>query len=120
MTDLAHPDRLAKVAAMREAGADPYPARGLSDATPVEEPPAGRAPRTPPALHGKRVCAAGRLLGLRDFGKLIFAPCATARDDFRPAEEGRLSEWWPRCKWFDGGDLVGVRGEPASPRRASP
>ena len=122
MTDLAHPDRLAKVAAMREAGADPYPARGLSDATPVEELLAGAGtPDAPGPLHGKRVCAAGRLLGLRDFGKLIFAPLRDRTGRLQTGlKKDALSEWWPRRKWLDGGDLVGVRGELGFTQKGEP
>ena len=122
MTDLAHPDRLAKVAAMREAGADPYPARGLSDATPVEELLAGAGtPDDPGPLHGKRVCAAGRLLGLRDFGKLIFAPLRDRTGRMQTGlKKDTLSEWWPRRKWLDGGDLVGVRGELGFTQKGEP
>jgi hypothetical protein len=35
MTELAHPDRLAKLKALREPSIDPYPARGLAG-EPVE------------------------------------------------------------------------------------
>ena len=35
MTELAHPDRLAKIEAMRREGIDPYPPRGVQ-ATPVD------------------------------------------------------------------------------------
>ena len=36
MTNLAHPDRTAKIEAMRAEGVDPYPARGV-DATPIAD-----------------------------------------------------------------------------------
>ncbi len=48
MTELAHPDRLAKVAAIRESGADPYPARGVAS-TPVAEIIAGAGSADDPA-----------------------------------------------------------------------
>ncbi len=74
MTELAHPDRVAKVAAIRAAGLDPYPARGVS-ARPIAEVHAdGGSVDEPGPIVGQRVTIAGRLLGLRDFGKLIFAP----------------------------------------------
>ena len=36
MTELAHPDRLAKLEALRAAGQDPYPARGVA-ANPIAD-----------------------------------------------------------------------------------
>ena len=74
MTELAHPDRLAKVEAMRAEGCDPYPPRGVV-ATAVEDLRAGAGTSDAPGpLAGETVTVAGRLLSLRDFGKLIFAP----------------------------------------------
>jgi lysyl-tRNA synthetase class 2 len=122
MTDLAHPDRLAKIEAIRAAGADPYPARGLADATPIEEVLAGAGtPEAPGALHGQRVTVAGRLLGLRDFGKLIFAPLRDRTGRLQTGlKKDALTEWWPQRKWLDGGDLVGVRGELGFTQKGEP
>ena len=112
MTNLTHADRIAKLEAMRAAGKDPYPARGLADATPLAElSTAAGSPEEPGPLLGKRVAAAGRLLGLRDFGKLVFAPLRDRTGRLQLGlKRNDLEEWWPERKWLDGGDLIGVRG----------
>ena len=61
MTDLSHPDRLAKVAALREQGIDPYPTRGVK-ATHVGSVRDGAgSPDEPGPLVGETVTVAGRL-----------------------------------------------------------
>ncbi|MEZ6017358.1 MAG: lysine--tRNA ligase [Planctomycetota bacterium] len=112
MTELAHPDRLAKLEAMRAAGVDPYPARGV-DATPTADlhAAAGTAAAPGPSV-GTTVTIAGRLMGLRDFGKLVFFPLQDRTGRLQVGlQRDRLAEWWPQRKWLDGGDLVGVTGE---------
>ncbi|MDP6538119.1 MAG: OB-fold nucleic acid binding domain-containing protein, partial [Planctomycetota bacterium] len=112
MTELAHPDRLEKVRRMRAEGIDPYPPRGV-EAEPVAELVAAAGSREEPGPRlGETVTVAGRLLGLRDFGKLIFAPLAERSGRIQVGlERDRLAQWWPRRKLLDGGDLVGVTGE---------
>jgi lysyl-tRNA synthetase class 2 len=112
MTELAHPDRLAKAAAMRAAGVDPFPSRGVT-ATPIAEVLAGAGTAEQPgALFGQQVTIAGRLLAMRDFGKLIFAPVIDRTGRLQIGlQRDALGPWWPRRKWLDGGDLVGVTGE---------
>ena len=112
MTELAHPDRLAKVERMRAEGLDPYPPRGV-EARPIEELHAGGGtPDDPGALIGERVTVAGRCVGLRDFGKLIFAPVVDRTGRVQVGmQKDRLAEWWPSRKLLDGGDLVAVTGE---------
>ncbi len=112
MTDLAHPDRLAKIEKIREAGQDPYPARGAL-AEPIEALIAAAGTREEPGPRaGETVTIAGRLLGLRDFGKLIFAPVLDRTGRCQVGlQKNKLAEWWPQRKWLDGGDLVAVTGE---------
>ena len=112
MTDLIHPDRLAKLDRLREAGVDPYPARGV-DATPVAElVAAGGTVDEPGPKIGERVTVAGRMLGMRDFGKLIFAPVTDRTGRIQVGlQKGRLADWWPLRKTLDAGDLVGITGE---------
>ena len=112
MTEIAHPDRLAKVEAIRAQGLDPYPARGVA-ATPVAEVQKGAgSAESPGPLVGERVTVAGRVLGLRDFGKLIFSPVLDRTGRIQVGlQKNRLAEWWPRRKHLDGGDLVGITGE---------
>ena len=121
MTELAHPDRLAKLAELRAQGVDPYPARGVA-ARPVASLLAGAGSAAAPGpIVGERVTVAGRLLNLRDFGKLIFAPLAdgSGRIQVGFARE-RLAEWWPRRKLLDGGDQVGVSGELGFTQKGEP
>ncbi len=121
MTDLAHPDRLSKVEAMRAEGVDPYPPRGVQ-AQPIEAVLAGAGtPEEPGPTIGQTVTIAGRLLGLRDFGKLIFAPVLDRTGRLQVGlQKGRLGEWWPRRKWLDAADLVGVTGELAFTQKGEP
>lgn len=121
MTDLAHPDRLSKVEAMRAEGVDPYPPRGVQ-AQPIETVLAGAGtPEEPGPTIGQTVTIAGRLLGLRDFGKLIFAPVLDRTGRLQVGlQKGRLGDWWPRRKWLDAADLVGVTGELAFTQKGEP
>jgi len=121
MTDLVHPDRLAKVQAMRAAGIDPFPPRGvvatpartlLEDAGTLERPGTG---------IGRTVTVAGRLLGLRDFGKLVFAPVLDLSGRIQVGlRRDSLAEWWPRRKHLDGGDQVAVCGELGHTQKGEP
>jgi lysyl-tRNA synthetase class 2 len=121
MSDLAHPDRLAKVAALREAGSDPYPARGVA-ATPIAELLAGLGSADAPGpAAGTRATVAGRLLGLRDFGKLVFAPLVDRSGRVQLGlKRDALEAWWPQRKLLDGGDLVGVTGELGFTQKGEP
>lgn len=121
MTDLAHPDRLRKVEAMRAEGVDPYPPRGVQ-AQPIETVLAGAGtPEAPGVTVGQTVTIAGRLLGLRDFGKLIFAPVVDRTGRLQVGlQKSRLGDWWPRRKWLDAADLVGVTGELAFTQKGEP
>ena len=121
MTDLAHPDRLSKVEAMRAEGVDPYPPRGVQ-AQPIETVLAGAGtPEEPGPTIGQTVTIAGRILGLRDFGKLIFAPVLDRTGRLQVGlQKGRLGDWWPRRKWLDAADLVGVTGELAFTQKGEP
>jgi lysyl-tRNA synthetase class 2 len=111
VTEIAHPDRLAKLQALRDAGIDPYPPRGVAGIAVAEVHAGAGSPSAPGSLVGERVSVAGRLLGLRDFGKLVFAPLQDRSGRLQIGlEQKRLAEWWPRRKLLDGGDLVGVSG----------
>jgi lysyl-tRNA synthetase, class II len=121
MTENAHPDRLAKLARIREAGGDPYPPRGV-DAEPVSELVAGAGtPDAPGPRLGETVTVAGRMMGMRDFGKLIFAPVKDRTGSLQVGmQKAKLSEWWPERKNLDGGDLVGITGELGHTQKGEP
>lgn len=121
MTELAHPDRLAKIEAMRAEGVDPYPARGVQ-ASPIGDILAGAGTADAPGpLVGTQVTIAGRMLGMRDFGKLIFAPVIDRTGRVQIGlQKARLGDWWPRRKWLDAADLVGCTGELAFTQKGEP
>ena len=112
MTELIHPDRQQKLASLRERGIDPFPARGVEAAPIASLVEGGGTNETPGPLIGETVTVAGRLLGLRDFGKLIFTPLRDRTVLLQAdLQKNRLAEWWPDRKLLDGGDLVAVTGE---------
>ena len=121
MSELAHPDRLAKLERMRAEGLAPYPARGV-DAESVTDVLAGAGTGEAPGPRvGEEVTVAGRLLGLRDFGKLIFAPLVDRSGRMQIGmQKQRLADWWPQRKLLDGGDLVGVTGELGHTQKGEP
>jgi lysyl-tRNA synthetase, class II len=121
MSELAQSDRLAKVAALRAEGRDPYPPRGVA-ATPIAELLAGMGtPQAPGPRVGSEVTVAGRLLGLRDFGKLVFAPLLDRTGRMQLGlQRDALTEWWPQRKHLDGGDLVGVTGKLGFTQKGEP
>ncbi len=111
MTDLAHPDRLAKAAPTRPSGGAASPARGGAGGTGGELIAGRGAPDAPGPRHETRATIAGRLLGLRDFGKLVFAPLRDRTGRLQVGlQKARLEDWWDRRKDLDGGDLVAFEG----------
>jgi lysyl-tRNA synthetase class 2 len=112
VTELAHPERLRKLAQIRAAGVEPFPARGVA-AQPLAELIAGAGSAEHPGpLFGREVQVAGRLLVLRDFGKLAFAPLVDRTGKLQIGfARDRLGPAWPRLKWLDHGDWIAVRGE---------
>jgi len=121
MTDLVQADRAAKVAAMRAEGVDPYPARGVEAQTMAELIAAAGTPEEPGPRLGEKVTAAGRILSMRDFGKLIFAPLRDRTGRLQVGlQKNRLAEWWPRRKWLDVGDWIAVTGELGHTQKGEP
>jgi lysyl-tRNA synthetase class 2 len=112
MTELVHPDRLSKIAALRAAGEDPYPPRGI-EARPIAGLIAGAGTASAPGpLSGQTVTIAGRMLAARDFGKLVFVPVIDRTGKMQVGlQRDKLATWWPKRKLLDGGDLVGITGE---------
>jgi len=121
MTELAQPDRVAKVEALRKAGVDPYPPRGV-EARPIAALIAGLGTSASPGpLAGERATLAGRLLQLRDFGKLVFAPVLDRSGRLQVGlRRDDLGAWWPQRKLLDGGDLVGVTGTLGHTQKGEP
>jgi lysyl-tRNA synthetase class 2 len=121
MTELAHPDRLAKLAELRAAGIDPYPPRGVAAEPVARLLEAVGTPATPGPRCGSEATLAGRLLSLRDFGKLVFAPVQDRTGRMQIGlKQDELAEWWPRRKLLDGGDLVAVTGKLGHTQKGEP
>src|SRR5688572_7206147 len=121
MTELVQPDRLAKLEALRSAGIDPYPARGVEGEPIAPLRAAAGTAESPGPRCGASVTVAGRLLSLRDFGKLIFAPVQDRTGAIQVAfQRERLSAWWEQRKLLDGGDLVAVTGELGHTQKGEP
>lgn len=121
MTEQIHPDRLAKVERIRADGRDPFPARGVqAESIESVRASAGTAEDPGPRV-GERVTIAGRALGLRDFGKLIFCPLKDRTGRMQVGmQKGKLADWWPQRKELDGGDLLAVSGELGFTQKGEP
>jgi lysyl-tRNA synthetase, class II len=121
MSDLVHPDRLEKIARLRESGRDPFPARGVEGEPVADLLAAVGTAQSPGPRSGTRAVVAGRLLSLRDFGKLVFAPLADRSGRIQVGlKKDALEAWWPDRKLLDGGDLVGVEGELGFTQKGEP
>ena len=99
--------RREKLSRLREGGVDPYGGRykGRESVDSVK----GRYEED---KDGQRACCAGRIVLLRDIGKLIFI---TLRDSSGTIQLGLskklLSEQWEAAKLLELGDLVGTQGQ---------
>ncbi len=119
--------RRAKLAKLVELGVDPWGGRfddyqqigairgRESEITPVLAPgaPPGGATQQHVELHGPRVRAAGRIILLRDTGKLIFLDLQdwTGRVQLYIGKKQVGDQNWAIAQCFDLGDLIGVEGE---------
>ncbi|MFH1616159.1 MAG: lysine--tRNA ligase [Planctomycetota bacterium] len=99
--------RQEKLRRIRELGIDPYGSRfdGVSCANEVKESFADNK-------QGQRACCAGRIVLLRDIGKLIFI---TLRDSGGTIQLGLsnklLGDQWHLVKLLELGDIIGACGE---------
>jgi lysyl-tRNA synthetase class 2 len=115
LTDKIAPDRKEKLAALRAAGVDPYPARVP---TPVAI--ADCLERLDDRI-GERVTIAGRLGQVRDFGKLRFAHLSDRSGSVQVGfEREHLPAFWPHRKLLEAGDLVTVAGELGRTQKGEP
>ena len=99
--------RKEKLARLREIGVDPYGERfdGVWPAARVKD-------RFVDEQEGQRACCAGRIVLLRDIGKLIFI---TLRDSSGTIQLGLskklLAEQWEMIGLFDLGDTIAAEGQ---------
>jgi lysyl-tRNA synthetase class 2 len=98
--------RQQKLERMIELGVDPY-GQKYEGTTPAAELKEGYTDEK----EGDAACAAGRIVLLRDIGKLIFV---TLRDSSGIIQLGlnkkRMPDQWPLAKLFELGDIIGARG----------
>lgn len=105
--DKLQQQRQDKLEKLRELGVDPYGMRidGVESAVSIRD-------RYQEEVEGQRATAAGRIVLLRDIGKLIFI---TLRDSSGSIQIGlnkkRMEEKWEVAKLLDLGDLISVDGE---------
>jgi lysyl-tRNA synthetase class 2 len=105
LTDGIAKDRLEKLQAMRAAGIDPFPPR-VPRAVAVADVLADFDQR-----QGQMVTLAGRLLQVRDFGKLRFSHLQDRSGEIQVGfERDRLPAFWPDRKRVEANDLVAITG----------
>ena len=115
--DAQRRQRIAKVEAMRVRGAEPYPVRFSPDATAADllREHGDLAPGTE---TGHSVSVAGRLVGLRDIGKLIFAVIQDGSGRIQLfVDRSVLGDEFDAFADLDLGDWAGASGEVITTRR---
>ncbi len=113
--------RLAKLDALRARGIDPYPPRYDADHT-VAAVRELADPLAPGAASGHEVRVAGRIVGIRRHGGLVFLDLRdrTARIQLMASRADLEPEAFAAVCALDLGDWVGAGGEPARSRRGEP
>ena len=105
--DKIEQQRSQKLERISEMGVDPYGGRydGVESADSI-------VTRFVDDQEGQTACAAGRIVLLRDIGKLIFI---TLRDSSGTIQLGLskkiLTEQWDLVKLFELGDIIGAKGD---------
>jgi lysyl-tRNA synthetase class 2 len=109
--------RVAKVDALRAAGAEPYPFR-FDRTTHAAELHERFAELGSSDATGERVVVAGRLMGMRDIGSLAFGVLQDETGRIQLfAEASRLAEAFGAFTDLDVGDWIGAEGEVITTRR---
>ncbi|MDT4985977.1 MAG: lysyl-tRNA synthetase, class [Micromonosporaceae bacterium] len=108
--------RVAKLESLRAAGVDPYPAafartRGCGEVTEAY------AHLPPDTATGDRLAVAGRVMLLRDHGRLWFATLRDWSGDVQVLLDGAVLGDWKTI--VDLGDHIGVTGEVITSRRGA-
>ena len=106
MTERIAEDRLQKLNTLREREVEPYPARVPASV------PIGDCLRDIDQRQGEKVCVAGRLGHVRDFGKLRFAHLRDLSGQIQVGfQRDSLPEFWPNRKLVETADHVVIAGE---------
>jgi lysyl-tRNA synthetase, class II len=128
MTELIHPERRRKLAALRERGIDPYPPRSIDPEGSRRVVEVARD-LAPGALEPARTLSvAGRMRTPRDFGKLVFAVLQDRDGRVQLALERGGREGWSGTpqeafsllELLDDGDFVQATGRPGRTRKGEP
>ncbi|MFA6495340.1 MAG: lysine--tRNA ligase [Candidatus Paceibacterota bacterium] len=108
-------ERKKKLARLRDAGIDPYPARMNQRGETIESVCADFVARETAAQN---VCVAGRIRSVRDQGKIIFIDLEDGSGKLqaiiREEETKRFDVWRDT---LDGGDIIAVCGMPTTTKR---
>lgn len=128
MTDLAHPERLRKLDALRAEGIDPFPARSSQPSTTANVR-AACEPLGPGEIDTtKTFTVAGRMRTPRSFGKLIFIVLSDRSGKIQLAIERGSRDAWPGSpdsvfqlfEKLDDGDQIEASGRPGRTRKGEP
>ncbi len=121
MSDELYDVRLEKVAKLRELGIDPYGKR-FAGATPIAE----ARPNVPNELAegevGPAVTLAGRIMGKRGHGKLMFLDLEdrTGKLQIHLSKKAIGEAAWEIIELLDLADIIGVQGTLGRTRRGEP
>jgi lysyl-tRNA synthetase class 2 len=110
--------RLEKLNVLRAAGIDPYPVGGFSPDARAAELLADFADLPPASATGRRVAVAGRLVGKRDIGKLVFGVLQDGTGRIQLfVEAATLGDAMGTFGALDVGDWIGAAGEVITTKR---
>jgi lysyl-tRNA synthetase class 2 len=108
--DLMLNERLKKIESLRKKGVEPYP-YSYSVSHNIGEIIEKNKDLKPEAKTNQKVKVAGRILSIRQFGKINFCPIADSTGSIQLVfEESNCKDLGDFLKFFDTGDFIGVEG----------
>lgn len=103
-------ERLKKLEAMRKKGIEPYP-YSYQASNNIKEIIEKNKSLKPEEKTSQKVMVAGRILSIRQFGKINFCPISDSTGNIQLVfEESSCKELGDFLKFFDTGDFIGVEG----------
>jgi lysyl-tRNA synthetase, class II len=106
-------DRKKKLQAIRDLGDDPYGGRfpDIQSTATIRERADGLNIQPQQILEGERGRVAGRVVLLRDIGKLVFLTIRDGSGDLQLGlSKGKMPDQWQLVKQLDLGDIIGADG----------